>query len=129
MDARTLRNQLQHSNNGFLPHRRALIGASLIGMASMTAVSLLQAGLVKHLPDPPLRSFDSDKVNSSEMAYQLGIPDGTLSLGSLAFNILLAAAGAEDRYEKAPWLPIAAGAKAILEGLVTVAYFLDMPIK
>jgi hypothetical protein len=34
-------------------------------------------GLVKHLPDPPLPGFDSDRVNSSDTAYKFGAPDGT----------------------------------------------------
>jgi hypothetical protein len=36
-------------------------------------VTLFQTGLVRHLPDPPLPGFDSDKVNSSDLAYRLGV--------------------------------------------------------
>jgi len=56
-------------------------------MAAMGAVSLLQTGTVKHLPAPPIGSFDSGKVNLSETAYRSGAPDGTISLAGLAANI------------------------------------------
>ncbi len=75
-----LRQELQHGDSEDLRRRRAIIGASLVGMAAMGAVALLQTGMIKHLPDPPVRGFDSDKVNSSKTAYALGVPDGTLSL-------------------------------------------------
>jgi hypothetical protein len=47
--------------------------------ASMTAVSLPQTGIVKYLPDPPVKGLDSDRVNTSETAYRFGLPDGTLA--------------------------------------------------
>lgn len=56
-----LRHDLQQDETSDLRLRRGIIGLSLIGMASMTAVTLLQTGIVKHLPDPPVGNFDSDK--------------------------------------------------------------------
>jgi hypothetical protein len=73
--------------------RRAIVLTSLVGMTSMGVVSLLQLGIVQHLPDPPLDNFDSDKVNSSDTAYMLGAPDGTFSLAGLALNLPLAGLG------------------------------------
>ena len=94
-----------------------------MGMASMTAVTLKQTGIVKHLPDPPSDHFDSDRVNSSETAYQLGVPDGTLSLASLAANIPLAAFGGADRVQTLSLIPLGAAVKAGLEALVTGWFF------
>lgn len=70
--------------------RRAIIGASLIGMACMGIIALFQGGLIKHLPDPPIMGFDSDKVNASDTAYGWGMPDSPISLTSHAVNIALA---------------------------------------
>jgi uncharacterized membrane protein len=98
-------------------------------MASMAAVTLLQTGVVKHLPDPPLDSFDSDKVNSSDTAYQLGTPDGGLSLAGLAANIPLAGFGGLERTEKSPFVPIAACIKSGLEAVAAGWYFYQMPSK
>jgi len=124
-----LRRELQHGETDDLRRRRAIIGLSLIGMASMAAVSLLQTGIVKHLPDPPLRSFDSDKVNASDTAYQLGVPDGTLSLASLAANVPLAAFGGAERAGHQPLVPLVAAGKAAVEAVVAGWYFYQMPAK
>lgn len=128
-ESRSLCSELQRGQTSTLQRRRALIGASLVGMAAMGAVSLLQTGIVKHLPDPPLQGFDSDKVNSSETAYALGVPDGTLSFASLAANLPLAAWGGADRAETTPLLPIALAGKAIIEAAVASWYFYQMPAK
>jgi uncharacterized membrane protein len=109
--------------------RRAIIALSLVGMGAMAAVSLFQTGVIKHLPDPPLDSFDSDRVNSSDTAYALGVPDGTLSLASLAANIPLAAYGGENRAETEPLVPLAFAAKATIEAAVAGWYFYQMPTK
>ena len=124
-----LRKELQEGRSGDLRRRRAIIGCSLFGMASMAVVSLSQTGIVKHLPDPPLDSFDSDKVNSSDTAYSLGAPDGTLSLATLAVNIPLAAFGGENRVEQMPIVPVVAAAKAGVEAVAAGWYFYQMPTK
>ena len=120
---------MQNGKGKGLKKRRGIIALSLIGMGAMTAVTLLQTGIIKHLPDPPLPDFDSDKVNSSDTAYALGVPDGALSLASLAANIPIAAFGGEDRHETMPILPIAAAAKSTVEAAVAGWYFYQMPAK
>jgi uncharacterized membrane protein len=112
-----------------LAERRWTIGLSLAGMASMAAVSLLQTGVVKHLPDPPLPGFNSDKVNLSKTAFPLGIPDGTLGLLSFALNLPLAAYGPPDRARRLPWLPLLGTAKALADALVSAWYFYQMPVR
>lgn len=124
-----LRDDLQTDSSDGMRRRRAIIGLSLVGAAAMTAVSLLQTGVVKHLPDPPIDSFDSDKVNSADTAYMLGVPDGPLSLASLAANIPLAAYGGADRAEKQPIVPLIAAGKAVVEAAVAGWYFYQMPVK
>ena len=124
-----LRRELQRGDTPDFWRRRGIIGLSLVGMAAMTAVSLFQTGVVKHLPDPPLDGFDSDKVNSSDTAYMLGVPDGTLSLASLAANVPLAAFGGADRVLERPLVPLIAAGKAAVEAVVASWYFYQMPTK
>jgi uncharacterized membrane protein len=124
-----LRTQLQRSTDPHVKRRRAIIVTSIVGMASMAAVSLLQTGVIRHLPDPPLDSFDSDKVNSSDIAYALGAPDGTLSLAALGINLPLAAFGGASRIRRTPYVPIAAAVKAGLEAAAAAWYFYQMPAK
>jgi uncharacterized membrane protein len=127
--AQRLRHDLQQQDTSDLRRRRGVIGLSLVGMASMTAVTLLQTGMVKHLPDPPVGNFDSDRVNSSDTAYRLGVPDGSISLASLAANIPIAAFGGADRAQTKPWIPLVAAVKAAGEALAASWYFYQMPAK
>jgi uncharacterized membrane protein len=128
-DPHELRRDLQEGGTPDLGRRRGIIGLSLLGMASIAAVSLLQTGVVKHLPDPPLGGFNSDKVNSSETAYQFGVPDGAVALASLAANIPIAAFGGADRARRQPWVPLVAAGKAAVEAVAAGWYFYQMPAK
>lgn len=102
---------------------------SLIGMASMAAVTLYQTCLIRHLPDPSLRRFDSDRVNASDTAYQYGVPDGTLTLAGHATNAVMATFGGACRAAEQPWAPIAASSKAGLEAAIAAKYvFYQMPV-
>jgi uncharacterized membrane protein len=129
LEPQQLREELQEAQTPDLGRRRGIIGLSLIGIASMAAVTLLQTGIVRHLPDPPLESFDSDRVNSSDTAYGLGVPDGTLGLASLASNVPIAAYGGAERAEHMPWVPVLAAGKAAVEAAVAGWYFYQMPAK
>ena len=129
LTAAELRSELQDSGSPDMKRRRAIVALSLFGMANMAIVSLLQTGLVKHLPDPPSDSFDSDKVNSSDTAYKLGTPDGTLSLAGLALNVPLAGFGGDARAESLPYVPIAASVKCAVEAVAAGWYFYQMPAK
>jgi uncharacterized membrane protein len=124
-----LRSQLKECSNADMKRRRGIVGLSLFGMANMAAVSLLQTGIVKHLPDPPSNHFDSDKVNSSNTAYQLGTPDGTLSLAGFAMNLPIAGFGGASRAETTPYVPIAASVKSAIEAAAAGWYFYQMPAK
>lgn len=58
-DPDKLRHDLRETNEPGILLRRALIGTSIVGIASMAIVTLFQSGAVKHLADPPLEGFDS----------------------------------------------------------------------
>lgn len=109
--------------------RRAVVGASLLGIASMAATTLLQTGVIRHLPDPPLPGFDSDKVNLSKRAFPFGIPDGPLAMLMFAGNLPLAGYGGIDRARWTPWVPLLAGAKALADAGVTGSYLYQMPVE
>jgi uncharacterized membrane protein len=129
LDPQQLRQELQHDESPDLWRRHAIIGLSMIGMASSAVVSLFQAGLIPHLPDPPIDGFHSDKVNSSNTAYHFGVPDGTLSLAGHATTIALAAYGGRDRARTAPWTPLVAAGVMAAEAAVAGKYLLyQMPV-
>lgn len=125
-----LRARIQSDRSTEMAYRRAIIGVSLIGAASMAAVALLQTGIVKRLPDPPTRRprFDTEKVNFSDEAYSYGMPDGPLTLGMHAANLALAAAGPPERYRDRPIIPIAATTFSGLQAAIAAKYlFYQMP--
>lgn len=126
MDLQQLRHDLRQADDSAMLRRRAIIGLSLVGMAAMTPVSLLQTGIIGHLPDPPLPNFHSDEVNLSDVAYQLGVPDGTLALASLAANLPLAAWGGRDRPRERPWVSLLAAGKAVADAVGAGRYFWQM---
>ena len=75
-------------------------------------VSLYQTGIVRHLPDPPLPGFDSDRVDASGEAYEtLKTPDATLGIASYGATLALIGMGTADRARSQPWIPLAAAAK------------------
>ena len=80
--------------------------------AAMGLISLYQTGIVRHLPDPPLPGFDSDKVDASGEAYEtLKTPDATLAITSYGATLALIGMGAADRAGSRPWIPLIAAAK------------------
>jgi uncharacterized membrane protein len=129
MTPQQLREELQEGATHDLGRRRGIVVLSLIGMASMAAVTLYQMGVIRHLPDPPLLRFDSDRVNASDTAYQYGVPDGTLTLAGHATNAVMAAFGGIRRTAEQPWAPIAASGKAGVEAVIATKYlFYQMPV-
>jgi hypothetical protein len=126
MSTQQLRHDLRQADDAEMRRRRAVIGLSLVGMAAMTPVSLLQTGIVRHLPDLPLDDFNSDKANLSDTAYRFGVPDGTLALASLAANLPLAAWGGRDRARRQPRVALLAAAKALADAIGAGGYFWQM---
>lgn len=124
-----LRRDLRHTNAPEILLRRAVVGASLVGIACMAVTTLFQMGMLKRLADPPIEGFDSDKVNSSDLAYGWGMPDSPISIGSHAVAIGLAAMGGVDRAKTQPAVPLAA-TLAAAPGAATAARYLfhDMPV-
>jgi uncharacterized membrane protein len=121
--ARQLRRDWQRGSTTDVKLRRGIIGASLTGMASMVPVTMLQTGLIRHLPDPPLKGFHSDAANSSLIAYKFGVPDGAMSVASFAINVPLAAFGGADRARTTPLVPLIAAGKAAIDAAVSAWYF------
>lgn len=66
-------------------------------LASLLPVLAHQAGLLRHLPDPPCRWFDSDRITGSAMAHPLGVPDALLGLGSYGATMALILASRRSR--------------------------------
>ncbi len=111
-NAAELSRQLRTEKTPDLAHRRGIVALGLVASASMGVIALYQTGLIKHLPEPPLRMFDADRVDGSAEAYErFSMPDAVLGLGSYAATIGLAAMGGRDRARETPWIPLALAGK------------------
>ena len=97
--------------------RRRRIGALALGaISAFVPVAAYQAGVLRHLPDPPLRWLDSDAVDASGEAYnRYKTPDAALGIASYAVTLALAAMGPADRATSKPWLPLALAAKVAFD--------------
>ncbi|GGG54645.1 vitamin K epoxide reductase family protein [Hymenobacter glacieicola] len=121
MDPTQLSLELRHGQSPDLKRRRWIIGLSLLGVAAGQIVSLYQTGIIKHLPDPPLGPFDSDKVDASDYAYKrMDTPDALPMIVTYGITATLAGAGGLHRASKQPLLPVAMGVKTLFDSLTTV---------
>jgi uncharacterized membrane protein len=67
-----------------------LIVSTAAAVITLLPVAAHQLGLLKHLPDPPSRIFDSNRTTGSKSAHPLGIPDSLLGLASYGVTLALA---------------------------------------
>lgn len=126
MKGDALSRELRLGTAPMVRRRRRLIGLSLLSSASMGLISLYQVGIIKHLPEPPLRSFDADKVDAAKEAYQLfSMPDAVLGLGSYALTAALAAMDGSDRARERPWLPLVLFGKVSLDAVAAAKLTVD----
>ena len=117
---------LRHSSRGYLRRRRGIFGLFLAASASMGVIALYQLGIVKHVPEPRLPGFDSDKVTGSAKAYSLlATPDAVLAMSSYAVTMTLVAMGSSDRAKDNPLLPIAMAAKVGFDAVLAAKYTAD----
>ena len=113
MDAKQLSRELRLGTGGHLERRRGIVAASLAALGCMGIISLYQMGLIRHLPEPPGKWLDADKVDASEEAYRnLQMGDAFIGMGSYSATAALAAMGGKDRARTHPWIPLLLAAKA-----------------
>ncbi|UOR06605.1 vitamin K epoxide reductase family protein [Hymenobacter aerilatus] len=116
MNPTQLSHELRNGQSPDLKRRRWIIGLSLVTVAAGQIVTLYQTGIIKHLPDPPLDVFDSDKVDASDYGYKrLDTPDAAPMMITGALTATLAAAGGMERATTTPWLPVAMGVKTVVD--------------
>ena len=108
--------------------QQAIAGLSVLGLALMASTGLRQAGLIRHLPDPPIRGFRADKVATSSIAYPFGIPDSLLGVAIFAPDLLAATIG-RDRFRRDPRLALGLGVRSAVASLVAAWHVIQMPTR
>ncbi len=117
---------LRQGYSSSLKRRRGIIGLTFFSCAVLGAVALYQIGIIKKLPEPPGRAFDTRKVNGSGEAYSImKMPDAFLGIASYAATALLAAMGPESRSRTQPWMPIGMGFKLLADSAMAAKLTFD----
>ncbi len=81
---------MTHSTDGRVCGNDALLlGACCAAIATLIPVAMYQTGLLKMLPDPPMRLFDSERIASSKAAHPFGVPDALLGIASFGTTLAL----------------------------------------
>lgn len=93
IDVDAMRRALRDGSSPSLRRRRWITGLAAAGMIDFAIITLYQTGVLRKLPDPPGRLFDSNKVNASHSAYAMGHPDGTSGATLYALTTVLASFG------------------------------------
>lgn len=116
MEPQQLSKELREGNSPDLERRRWIMGLSMLGASMGQIVSLYQTGVLKELPDLPIPFVDSDRVDASNYAYsRLDTPDGPLMLINYGITAWLTSTGGENRARENPLIPIAMGAKLLMD--------------
>src|SRR5688572_20874539 len=101
--ADAVRAELQNGPSRSLKRRRRLALLSSVALADSALVALRQMGVVRHLPDPPGRLFDSDAVTGSRAAYVFGLPDAAIATTAYALNLVAASAARTRPGRRSVW--------------------------
>lgn len=118
MEPQQLSQELREGTSPDLERRRWIVGLSMLGSSMAQIVTLYQTGVLKQLPDLPIPFVDSDRVDASAYAYsRLNTPDGPLMLLNYGITAWLATTGGENRARENPLVPIAMGAKILIDSV------------
>jgi uncharacterized membrane protein len=116
--AESVSDALRRMDSPDLRRRRAATGLSLLATFALGVVEAYQAGVLRSVPEPALRFLDADRVDASGEAYHsLSTPDAGLGIVSYGITMALVNAGAENRAEAKPWLPVLAAAKVVSDAV------------
>src|ERR671930_1363873 len=116
MDPTDLSQVLRETTDATMRRRRGVIGLSLAAAGSMGLIALYQAGVIRHIPEPPLPGLDADKVDASAEAFErLEVGDAFLGFVSYGVTMTLAAMGPPDRATREPWIPLMLAGKVAFD--------------
>lgn len=121
-----IRAALRDEHSCAMTRRRRIALLSALGLVDFAVISLYQTGVIRHLPDPPGRVFESDQVNASRKAYAWGVPDGTTGALLYAATLALASAGGSRASGRSPFVSLLMGGVIGAGVLGALDYLRDM---
>ncbi len=121
---------LRRQDSSALSRRRGASALYLLAVAALGVVDAYQSGIIRSVPEPTWPGLDADRVDASGEAYRtLGTPDAGIGIASYGLSLVLLGAGADDRAEDKPWLPLLAAAKVAADALGGVYLFAEQVTK
>ena len=124
MDITAIREELLHGRDPALRRRRTIATIAAFLAAEFALLGTRQYGVLRRLPDLPIRGFDANAVTTSRAAYPLGIPDTSLAVIGCGALIALATAGGTSGRSR--WLDRGLAAGVAVGALGAVAYLGQM---
>lgn len=107
--------------------RRWLLALAVIGLAAATYTSLAQLAVVQ-LWDPFFGSHSSYLVTTSAISRILPFPDGLLGIVGYCADLIFGGLGGQDRWRRAPWLPLIFGLAILGLGIVSLLLTIAMGV-
>jgi len=123
MDAAPVGIALRGGDDESLRRRRRIAGLAGFAIADFLLGALYQTGVVRRLPDPPIRGVDSLGVMGSRVGYPFGIPDAPIAIVGNAITMALAGAGGTLQTGRRPVADVALGV-ATIGGAVAASGFM-----
>jgi len=121
---------LRRHDSADLTRRRRASALYLLATTALGVVEAYQMGIVRAVPEPSLPGLGADEVDASGEAYHLfGTPDAAVGIVSYGVSLVLLGAGADDRAEAKPWLPLMAAAKVSSDALGGAYLFAEQVTK
>ena len=124
MNVEAIRKELISGQDPALRRRRTIATIAAGLAAELAVVGLAQYGVLRRVPDLPVRGFDSNAVIRSRAAYPFGIPDSTLAVAGCGAIIALATARGSARTGRSRWFDLALAAATTI-GAAGAVYYLD----
>lgn len=118
--------ELRGGSSRFLKRRRNIIGLVFFSSAMLGGIALYQMGILKKLPGPRCRGFNTETVNGSAEAYSiLRMPDALLGILSYALTACLTGLGGDDRSQQHPLVPLSMAMKLLADAAIAGKLTID----
>lgn len=102
--------------------RRRVAACNLGAIAALLPVAAYRAGILRHLPEPPVGRLDADRVDACGDAYAtFRTADSAVGVPSYAASLALAAAVDGNRSKRRPALTVLFAAKVLADAAAAAA--------
>jgi uncharacterized membrane protein len=103
-----------------------IMALAAVAAADAIVVALRQTGIIRRLPEPPGRIWDTNRVVTAPVAYAMGVPDAPIAAVVYLSMIGFAARLGRRHARRRPWSALGLAAGATGAGAGAAFYLWDM---